>query len=237
MKKGIALIELIFAIVIMGIALVSVPNLIAITSKSSNEAFTQEAISSGFSYMGMILSQYWDEKLTDEDFSPTILYVKSGDSELEEAKDNFGNPLGRRVGSPLSTSRRFAKDINGVKIFAADMLSQELSDDNSPDDVDDFNNKSFTLVNNEVTDPVTGDYKDTAVIMSIKVNYISDETNYNSSTVSFNNPFLSSKIAISSTNIKSIEIFVTSPNDPNRLIIFKGFSCNIGATEIKERLF
>ena len=237
MKKAVALIELIFAIVIIGLSLLSIPNIIGMSTKSSNEAFTQEAISNGFSFMGMILAQYWDEVVTDPKYNSSILYVKNGDSELEEAKDAYGNLLGIRVGSALSTSRRFAKDINGTKIYATSPSHFGVDvNDTVADDIDDFHNSSTTLQNIESTTPESGDYKDISITMNVKVAYILDSNNYSATSINFDNPF-NNISATQSTNIKAITLQITSSNDPTKNIIFRAFSCNIGAGEIKERLF
>ena len=60
-KRGIAMIELIFALVIMGIALLSAPMLIQQSIKSSNVALQQESIAALASHTGILLSKYWDE--------------------------------------------------------------------------------------------------------------------------------------------------------------------------------
>ena len=236
MRRAIALIELIFAIVIIGISLLAIPNIVGVTAKSSNEAFTQEAISNGFSYMGMILAQYWDEVNTDSKYNTSILYVKSGDSELKEAVDDNGNPLGRRIGSPISTPRRFAKDINGVKLYATSPTNLGLETaETTPDDIDDFHNRTTTLKNIEATTTDSGDYKDTSITLYTQVKYVSDKTNYKLAHITFNNPFDTN--VPNSSNIKLITLTITSPNDPNKFIIFRAFSSNIGAAKIKERLF
>ena len=90
MRAAIALIELIFAIVIIGITLLSVPNLLSLSKSSSQNAITQESISSAASHLAMIMSQYWDEADSDINYDSPILYVDNGDSELNESKDTLG---------------------------------------------------------------------------------------------------------------------------------------------------
>jgi len=63
-KKAIAMIELIFALVIMGIVLMSAPMLIQQSVKSSNIALQQEAIVAAASQTSIILSMHWDEENT-----------------------------------------------------------------------------------------------------------------------------------------------------------------------------
>jgi len=240
MKKAIALLELIFAIVVIGITLVSVPNLIRTTTKASNGAVTQEAISNVASHIDMVMSQFWDEEATNPKYNNPILVVQNGNASLDEAKDSKGYYLGRRVGSAISTSRRFTVDINGTKLKASNILSLEAGE-LEPDDIDDFNNQSFILVNRESTTAQEGDYKDRSVQIATTVNYILDKptnvSNYNSSVIDFDNPFNVANISSKSTNIKSISVTLTSINDPKKKIILRGFSCNIGSSKLKERKF
>ena len=244
MKKAIALIELVFAIVIIAITLISVPNLIAVTTKASNSAITQEAISNSASHTNMILSQFWDENDTSPTYNNPILAVADGFSELSEAKDDKGYTLGRRVGSKLSTSRRFAVDISGNKLSASSSLKKEEAANIDYDDVDDYNNITNTLFEtSEHTTAEQGDYKDKNVQIKTTINYISDKpTNgspatFNNTQVSFDNPFSSSKRKSKSTNIKSIIVTLKSTNDPSKRVVLKGFSCNIGSSKLKEKKF
>jgi len=235
MKKAIALIELIFAIVVIGITLIVVPNLIKTATKASSQAVTQEAVSNAVSHMNLILSSFWDEQSTNPKYSNPILYVKNGDTQLNEATDTNGNLIGRRIGSPKTTSRRFATDINGNKLKATEPINFGLdNNETEPDDIDDFNNMARTLVNIENTTATQGDYKDTTLTLSSTVSYISDQTNYNQVTINFN-PF--GATSAQSTNIKEITVRLISPNDPSKTVILKGFSCNIGSSKIKERVF
>ena len=64
-KKAIAMIELIFALVIIGIVLMSAPMLIQQSIKSSNVALQQEAIVAAASQTAIVLSMHWDENNTE----------------------------------------------------------------------------------------------------------------------------------------------------------------------------
>lgn len=240
MKKGIALIELIFAIVVIGIALISVPNLMKTTANASNLAITQESISSVASHIDMLMAQFWDENSTNPKYNNPILKVKLENSSLRVAKDAKGYLLYRRVGSAISSPRRYAVDLNGTELTASSILNQE-NNEIEADDIDDFNNKTVTLVDRESTLAQQGDYKDQTVQITTSINYISDKpTNgatYNLSSISFDNPFDTSNIKTKSTNIKTITVTLTSSNDGNKTIILKGFSCNIGSSKLKERIF
>jgi len=192
----------------------------------------------------MILSQFWDENNTSPTYNNPILKVLDGSSELSEAKDSKGYTLGRRVGSKLSTFRRFAVDINGNILSASSSLTKEEAANIDYDDVDDYNNVTNTLLEtSEHTTAEQGDYKDNSVQISTSINYISDKptngspSTFNNTQVSFDNPFTVSKIKSKSTNIKSIIVTLKSTNDSSKSIVLKGFSCNIGSSKLKERKF
>jgi len=240
MRKAIALIELVFAIVIIGITLLAVPNLIATTTKSSSQAITQEAIANAASHIDMIMSQFWDENATIPKYNNPVLKVSNGMPELSETNTSFGFKYARRVGSTLSSSRRFAIDMNGSILTANNTLSKEEAVGTNPDDVDDFNNATYNLIDSkEYTTAEMGDYKDLNITLKTKIKYIYEaptSSTFNTTIVKFDNPFSTTKVKPNSTNIKSIEVTLTSSND-NKKVILRAFSCNIGSSRLKERKF
>ena len=237
MKRGIALLELIFSMIIIAITLISVPNLIKSTSKASQEVITQESISNAASYAAMIMSTFWDENSTDPKYANPILYVKKENPSLKELNVS-GVLLGRRVGAPITTPRRFKNNLAGKRLTASTLLGSE-TDDGEPDDIDDYNNRSVTLVEQNNTTVQEGDYKDLKIKLDTTVVYINDSANggYNLQTVQFDNPFDSTKVETQPTNIKLITLKLTSENEPNKEIVLRAFSCNIGSKKLKERLF
>ena len=244
MRKAIALIELIFAIVVMAITLLAVPNLIATTTKASNNAITQEAVSNAASYIDMTMSQFWDENSTNPKYNNPILVVQGGHVELDETTDTTGNLLGRRVGSAKTTSRRFAVDDNGTKLTAtppANLGKEELATEN-PDDVDDFNGTSATLVVSGVTQRADlGDYIDQKIDINTTVTYINDiyilpPKTFNKNVIFFADPF-DYPSTTQSTNIKYIQVILGSDNDKTKQVVLKAFSCNIGSSRLKEKKF
>jgi len=252
MRKGIALIELIFAMVVIAITLLAVPNLISQTSKASNQVVTQESVSTAASQINMIMSLFWDENATDPKYNNPVLVVQHYTPGLAEANITMGGGisyfLARRVGSPKSTSRRYVVDISGNKLTATPptMLGSDAGEAlGVMDDVDDYNNTQSQLHNFTNATAINGDYKDTSIDMNTTVSYFNDSpTNippipptYNSSTVTFNNPFNNIN-NMKSTNIKAIEVKLTSKNNKDLgSVILRAFSCNIGSSKLKERTF
>ena len=279
MKKAIALIELIFAIVVIAITLLSVPNLISKTNKASKEAITQEAVSNAASELDMIMSSFWDEECVEPKRNNPILEVGSTIEDLKEMNVtltsssgssssgggsggllgsmpglNGGsgastttvtrNIGGRRKGSPKNTTRRFYTKLDGTRYQATppSMLKLE-SNEEEPDDIDDFNGKTTYLVDtSENTTVQEGDYKDKKIKLNISVNYIKDAptsstpSTFNKKVISFDNPF-SNVENLASTNIKEIVLTLRSDNDKNKKVVLKAFSCNIGAGILKEKTF
>jgi len=237
------MIELIFAIVIMGIALMSAPTLISQASQGSMSAVQQEAIVACATEINMIMTRHWDEADTNSSNYAPILIVDEDIPALNEAKTSDGNLTGKRVGTPKSSSRSFVT-ASGNRLNATPIanLGQDTNDNGEYDDIDDFNAKTTTLtlgVTGDNTDTETGDYIDSSLSMQSTIKYknsLSDT--YTSKNISFNKPFSSD--APGSSNIKSISTTITSSQHDDVLhtnITLKAFMCNIGTYELKRRTF
>ena len=232
-RTGVAMIELIFAIVIMGIVLLSAPMLINQAAKAGLFSVQQEAIVAGATEMGMIFTRHWDEQDTNESRYSPILVTAEAIAALNEANDASGDPTGRRIGTPALSSRSFVT--SGIRLNASTTLAAEGGDD---DDIDDFNGVTAQLNDETTTTTQVGDYIDTSLQMAVAVTYISSPNAYNAETISFNDPFNSTPGG--TTNIKSITTTVTSGTYDAELetnIQLRAFSCNIGTYELKERNF
>jgi len=77
MHKAIAMIELIFALVIMGITIMAAPMLISTASSSVSVALQQEGINEAASRLGVILTHEWDDNNLRCQDSPSILHTQS----------------------------------------------------------------------------------------------------------------------------------------------------------------
>lgn len=244
MRAGIAMIELIFAIVIMGIVLMSAPMLITVATKSAYVALQQESIAAASSEIGMILTHHWDEKDTDENLSAPILQT-AGDPDLNELLYADGNGTGIRAGTPVSSKRSFLTSLGGRLDTTA--LGSFGSDAGDRDDIDDFSGNASTLkiYNSEDTQASIGDYIDTDISIQTTVSYIDDTLTSGtyagtSSTITLNNPFNRGAGAGATSNIKLVNIRLTTGNTASELtktIILNAFSCNIGTYELEERSF
>ncbi len=219
-RPAIAMIELIFAIVIMGIVMMSAPMLISTASSSVTVALQQPSINEAVSRVSMILTHEWDENDINETCIPPVLHVTSGDGALDE-----NGTTGRRVGVPTTSKSHTFKC--GTAEFSASLTVD------GKNDIDDFTNS--TSVNLVSTGSGGIDYIETATIsINTSVGYASDTANYSSA--SFDYDFPVGATGGSSTNIKAIQVTVTSSAFPDRRVTLNAFSCNIGGYEFEPKV-
>jgi hypothetical protein len=237
MRNAIAMIELIFAIVVMGIVLMSAPMLISVATKSGYVALQQEAIAAASSEIGLILTRHWDEGDTDINKTAPILVTAGGDVDLNEE-----GTTGRRAGTPHESVRTFITSL-GERIAASTNFTVE----GDFDDVDDYDGhiSSLHTYNSESTTTKTGDYVDANITILSTVTYLEDNssngTSYKSGgpKLTYNNPFARATTTIP-TNIKQVHIRLTTTNtaaELDKTIEMNAFTCNIGTYELRERNF
>lgn len=239
LRPAIAMIELIFALVIMGIVLMSAPQLISTASKSGYVAIQQEAINEAASQVNMMMGYHWDENDTNEDYIPPILVVSGGAVDLNES-----GSTGRRRGTPKESDRAFIR-IDGTDDINAS-LSTAFGDaadgDVEKDDLDDFDGTTTDLVLIPEATLNADNVETTTIDINRSVVYSTDTLtpstdSYNQSTITYD-PFTSS--GGTATNIKSITVTLTSSSGVDELdkeIILRAFSCNIGGYTLEEKDF
>jgi hypothetical protein len=236
MRPAIAMIELIFAIVIMGIILMSAPQLISTAAKSGYVAIQQEGINEAASQVNMIMGYHWDENDADERYIDPILAVSaSGDTDLNEEVNTS-----RRLGTPDESYRSFVRS-DGVDLAASTPGSFGTADLNETeeDDMDDFanSNTSLAFISETTYETNVANYLETNINIARDVVYSNDAANYNQSSITFDPSFTDAGVT---TNIKSIIVTLTSNSGVDELekkIILRGFSCNIGGYKLEEREF
>jgi len=220
-RPAIAMIELIFAIVIMGIALMSAPMLISISTSSTSVALQQEGINEASSRVSMILTYPWDANDTNDSCIPPVLHVTDGDDQLDEVAGTL-----RRVGVPHeSDSHTFFNGCTNIPLDAS-----PIQEDGS-DDIDDFvGTTQLELINDG------GDGQDyleqTTVKLTTSVEYKDDDADYDSETVTYVPG--STTTSGDTSNIKYITVTLESTSDNTLLqkqITLHAFSCNIGGFE------
>jgi len=238
-RKGIAMIELIFAIIIMGIVLSSAPMLISQSSGSSFVAFQQESIAIASSHINTLSTYAWDEENTDSKSPNFLLNVPAGNAELTQQDTTVKR--GPTYALAFATNRlRQYSDINitiAVNTFPA-LGGAEENATEPRDDIDDFIGIPLALVNAAAQNQANqGEYMDTGINMATAVIYgfdrVDSYTNANGR-FTFNRPFTANPFP--EDNIKLITTILTSniPALNGKNIILRAFMCNIGAASSQD---
>ncbi|HID94385.1 MAG TPA: hypothetical protein EYP60_09880 [bacterium (Candidatus Stahlbacteria)] len=201
------MIELIFAIVIMGITLMSIPMVVNQASQSTNTTLQQEAIAAAASDMSLILSRAWDESNTDNSERATILTTTSG-TFTQSDRNN--------------TQSRTYTTSNGSILSASTIGNAEGGD---IDDVDDTDGMDIPLVGMGGEDLI-----DKVISIHTTVSYLSDTSiaTYSPSAGSATSNIKGISILLTTTNPAA---------ELDKNITLNAFSCNIGSYELERKVF
>ena len=233
MRKAISLIELVLAIIVIAISVMSVPMMLQQSAKSDNFSMVQEAILAARTKMGNILSFRWDRNSLDTNNTNgrfRALDVISGAAALDRNNTYYEE---RRIGHVYGDLRRkmFAVETNVSALVIA-------PNDTNFTNINDFDAKSATIDwkgANSATDRY--EYLDRELNLTTRVFYIADNTvDYNATNINFVFDTTSAKTIKNinnSTNIKMIELNVTSQN--YLPFVFRTFSCNLGESRLLSR--
>jgi len=222
-RKGFTFIELVVAIVVIGIAMMSIPVMLSQATRSNEFSINQEVILATSTKIGNILSYPWDDKLVLNTSVKPILDVTNGDSELNRYPNNTST---RRIGNFKANYRR---KFDSNLTYASTVLGRSAdTNTTSYNDIDDFNGAV-----EHITSGGTGDYI-TDFNLSTTVGYISDTATYSSSpTLSFD---LNTSTVTPSTNLKIVEV-KAKDSSGNVITTLRAFSANIGSYELLYRTF
>lgn len=236
LRPAIAMIELIFAITVMGIVLMSVPQIIQTATSSGYVAIQQESINEAATRVSIIQGYAWDENNTDPLYVPPILHVTNGNGDLNET-----GTTGRRAGTPPQSNRTFVRNDN--QEFNASTIGTDLGDA-VPDDMDDFDGLTGLIS----IESATADYIEKATVrITTQVNYGSDTPTGGTyrdpggdNEIDFS-PILTTAAFAPTTNIKFITVTLESNSTSAELnqtkIKLHAFSSNIGGYDIEERTY
>jgi len=239
-RPAVAMVELIFSIVVIGITLMSAPMLMQQASKSGFVAIQQEGINEAASRISMIMDHHWDETNTDDSILDMVLLTNTSVAELNESTIG-GIKTGWRLGTPLESYRNF-RDPDGFN--RSPTAPSDLGPDDpevgagDEDDVDDFGITSLVQVEVSSADYVE---KGGNITIATTVNYMSDAPTtggYSDASFTFNPNF--DQVINNTTNIKRITVRLTSSSGVAELdknITLNAFSCNIGAYQLESRVF
>jgi prepilin-type N-terminal cleavage/methylation domain-containing protein len=215
-KRAFTMIELIFAIIVIGIVAISIPLALTTTQRGVEQNIQQEAIVIASTAMNQILSYPWDEYSRDPG-STTLakteaLSVTSGDSELNKMSTNPDF----RHGHFQESKRRRMSPANNER-FASTGLGSDSSD---RDDIDDFISTDAAL--NSVSDATS--YK-SAYTADVSASYVSDAANYSQTDITFN-------FGLTGTGTTNLKMIVVDVKQDNTMIIrMRAYASNIGETD------
>lgn len=221
-RKAVAMIELIFAIVVMGIAMLAIPMITSQGTKGSESAMMQESISQVAANMNAVLAKYWDNENTNPGKEEIILSTGSG---------NFATRLGL-------VNLYNQRTITGQTPASNAVTNTTAEDPDGSDDISDLNGQvvNLNLYQGQSNDVNDGDYIDKKISMATTVAFAPDNVVVAGNTLTYN--FNPTANAAGSTNIKRVNVFLTTTEtssvsqngglDTIKQIGLNGFSCNIG---------
>lgn len=244
MRNAIAMIELVFAITVMGVVMLSAPMLINRATQSSYVALQQESVAALAAQINMIMTTQWDAADTNATIGEPVLRTAS--TVFNQCQGTVKMPAGVTAGNG-----RYCQGLDGsFGHTASSTLGAEGTEGTFYDDVDDYNGISvgLSVYNYETIATYMGDYIDLNISITSTVYYGDDIPKKADGTpsaggydqnITFSNPFKDTNT--SSTNIKLITVRLTSNNPVSELsdkdIRLSAFVCNIGAPkrDLKER--
>lgn len=227
MRHGASMLELVVAIVVMGIAVMALPLMLSQTKSNNEFAMQQEAILAARTKLGDVMTYAWDEANVALTGATLVLDTNDTGSDIELNKVNGS----RRIGHIFSDKRRKGYDIQALSTasgtLGADVGETQLSD---YDDIDDFHNTSQQLFNSGEATIVGQDYKFTDMNLTTRITYIDDSATYINDSI--NDFIFTTGNANRRSNIKMVEITV-SGSQTN--FVLRSYSSNIGESELLRR--
>lgn len=218
LRKAVAMIELIFAIVVMGIAMLAIPNIAALSLQGTKIVLLQESISEAASSLNLILSSPWD-----------TVYNIGANSVKEE--------------SIIATDSDFFKDRKGLNNLSVqgsrdknETKATAISDNKNGLEGYDGVVENIEIYSGQENSTYNGDYIDTNVAMKTTVRYYPDNITPGATTTFNFNPSSSSP---TTTNIKRVTINLTTTNKDSfvsdKNITLHAFGCNIGSARASTK--
>lgn len=227
MRKASSMLELVVAIVVMGIVLMSLPLLISQTNSNNEFAMQQEAILAARTKLGDIMTYTWDESIANQTEAALVLETNDTGSDSELDKNSTTK---RRIGHVLGDKRR-----KGYDAFTQSTAHTALGNDageitaNTYDDIDDFNGEHQTLFG---TASSTTDYKFGDMNITTTVLYVQDNATYSNQNIA--GFVLETANANRRSNIKMVQVDVNVTGAKNNFTL-RSYSSNIGEGELLRR--
>jgi len=206
-KSSFSLIELVVAIVVIGIVVTAIPMLLSNVSNNQETNLQEKSFFNAFALVTLIQTQEWDENNTKGDNYYKVLTSDNGDGNLTCIRKGV-KQLDNDSGAICAT------DNNKTSVIGVD-ADENKSDESTFDDMDDFDGYSTVVSDINIT---------------VKVNYVDDKTDYSSKNIFFNE--LSNS---QDSNIKRMELNITNKDTKEVIAILRYFASNIGMVKIESR--
>ncbi|MDD3466106.1 MAG: prepilin-type N-terminal cleavage/methylation domain-containing protein [Campylobacterales bacterium] len=222
MRKAFTLLELIIAIVIIGIASAGLPMILSSANKLEEHTINQDIIFKSTAIMNDITSRFWDSNMYYNTEGAMIVTVNSGDADLNNSRVGFFERT--ENGRAFYSTAVNAGDINNT--------GMTLNSTDTPLGIDWYNGR---VVNETASDA--------RVRYDIRIGYVSDAPNAANGTVGTTQNFTwnltdnGTTDASESTNLKKITITATRTMGSGEIYTntFSYFASNIGSQELKTK--
>lgn len=214
-KSAFSMIELIFAIVIIGITVISLPMVNQVISQGTESNLVQEAIFASSAEINQVLSYRWDENsIQNNDIISKVIWTSSSDCDTS-TKLRSGH-----INAPL---HRRCLDDNTTGITAAASLGLDTGESTTADsdDIDDFNGdaKSIFIDNSGGGTIVSSKGYKNDYNSTITVSYVNFDPDFTAN-----------------NNIKKVTITI-SDTSGNAITRLRAFSANIGEVDYYKRSY
>jgi len=205
-KSSFTLIELIVAIIVIGVVVTSIPMLLATSSNVLETNQKEKSFFNAYALLNLLQTEEWDENNTAGDNYYKVLTSDGGDSELNCTRSGV-------VQLDNDSGAVCASDNNKTSAIGVDSGEDDVS---KYDDIDDFNGFSLKV----------SDFN-----MSVSVRYMVDSADYTAKHIFFNE----NNSPTNSANLKFVEVNVSNKDTHELIAVIKYISSNIGMTKIESR--
>ena len=206
-KRAFTMIELIFAIVVIAISVISLPMMMQSSSKASNEGIVQEAIFAAEAILNESTAYYWDKKSQDDANTTSggysrVINMPSGDCL------GAGVPY-KRVGH---INRQCLDDNTTAPLNAASTIAVENAQTQ-------YTNTSILIGNSSAA--------------TYKNSYSANVTVTNC----FIGPCVQFGLEANNPDIKQIQIWITNDDTNKTVVLLRAYTANIGEVKPESRIF
>jgi len=228
-RAAFTLIELIIAIVIIGIAFMSLPTLTQTSMDSIESNIAQEAIFAASAKMAQVLTYSWDENAINPAqplSTGKVVDTNSTASLMRNGTTSF------RLGHVLADNHRRMHPVNTP---ASAVLGADVGDVVN-DDIDDFTGLTTDLFT-DTTTTATG-YKQNYQIQ-VLVNYVDDSNgiNFNGANPFGANVFPFETAASGTSNLKMVTLLVNNVDTGEEIVRMRSYAANVGEIDYHKRRF